>query len=207
MIEEDLYSRRFNLIIGFHGCDESVAKKIVLGEDSLFISSHDYEWLGKGVYFWENNQARAMEWAIECSKNPRYNIKKPAVLGAILDLGFCLDLNSSEYLIELKEGYEYLKRQCELSENPLPENKRAQNSTDILVRRLDYAVIESLHELSKENKLRPYDSVLGSFVEGKEVYDGASFHDKNHTQICVRNPNCIKGFFLPRAKDDNYENP
>jgi len=29
---------------------------------------------------------------------------------------------------------------------------------------------------------------------------GAGFKEKNHIQICVRNRNCIKGYFLPREK-------
>ena len=44
-------------------------------------------------------------------------------------------------------------------------------------------------------------SVLGAvIVEGDELYPGAGFHDKNHIQICIRNPNCIKGFFIPREE-------
>mgnify|MGYP006901956399 FL=1 len=30
-----MYSKRHNLIIGFHGCDETVRDKIVRGEDNL----------------------------------------------------------------------------------------------------------------------------------------------------------------------------
>lgn len=87
---EDLYSRRTNLIIGFHGCDEDVANKVVMGEDNLKASENDYDWLGHGVYFWENNQERALQWAVDNSKRKGSNIKNPAVLGAVIDLGFCL---------------------------------------------------------------------------------------------------------------------
>lgn len=47
----------------------------------------------------------------------------------------------------------------------------------------------------------------GVFWEGVELYPDAGFREKNHIQICVRNPNCIKGFFLPRKLDMNYINP
>ncbi|HEV9036455.1 MAG TPA: hypothetical protein VGQ51_07545 [Puia sp.] len=46
----------------------------------------------------------------------------------------------------------------------------------------------------------PFDSVRGVFVEGRELYPGAGFQDKNHIQICIRNPNCIRSFFLPRRE-------
>jgi len=45
-----------------------------------------------------------------------------------------------------------------------------------------------------------YDSVRGVFVEGNELYPTAGFRDKNHIQIAIKNPECIKGFFLPIAK-------
>jgi len=48
------------------------------------------------------------------------------------------------------------------------------------------------------------DSVHGIFNEGEELYPNAGFREKDHIQICVRNPNCIKGFFLPRKLDSNY---
>lgn len=53
----------------------------------------------------------------------------------------------------------------------------------------------------------PYDSVRGVFLEGGELYPDAGFREKNHIQICVRNNNCIKGFFIPKNMDDNYPNP
>ena len=65
---ESLYSRRSNHIIGFHGCDESVVRKVVNGEEDLIPSTNDYDWLGNGIYFWENNEARALQWATELSK-------------------------------------------------------------------------------------------------------------------------------------------
>ena len=53
----------------------------------------------------------------------------------------------------------------------------------------------------------PLDSVRGMFTEGKAVYEGSGFMAKTHCQICVINPNCIKGYFLPREIDKNYPLP
>ena len=77
----------------------------------------------------------------------------------------------------------------------MPKNVNVSGSKDRLLRRLDCAVIENLHTLNTEN---PFDSVRGVFVEGDPLYEGAGFNEKNHIQICVRNPNCIKAFFIPR---------
>ncbi|TSA32147.1 MAG: hypothetical protein D4R64_16610 [Porphyromonadaceae bacterium] len=47
-------------------------------------------------------------------------------------------------------------------------------------------------------------SVRGVFFEGKELYPNSGFREKNHIQICVRNPNCIKGYFLPRNVNNKF---
>lgn len=60
-MKESLYSRRSNLVIGFHGCDKSIVEKVLNGEEELIKSQNDYDWLGSGIYFWENNEARALQ--------------------------------------------------------------------------------------------------------------------------------------------------
>ena len=52
--------------------------------------------------------------------------------------------------------------------------------------------------------MSPFDSVRGVFWEGKELYKNAGFREKDHIQICIRNPNCIKGYFLPRELDNAF---
>ena len=77
-------------------------------------------------------------------------------------------------------------------------------SKDRILRKLDCAVISTLHKLRQNAGLPPYDSVRGVFWEGDELYPGAGFREKNHIQIAIINPNCIKGFFLPRSVDSKY---
>lgn len=90
------------------------------------------------------------------------------------------------------------------------QNLISQQITDFLFRNLDCAVIQKLHKTILENPdicFEPFDSVRGLFIEGNEVYTGSTFKEKNHIQICVVNPNCIKGFFVPRELDVNYPIP
>ena len=67
----------------------------------------------------------------------------------------------------------------------------------MFLRELDCAAIETLHKSLKKNKEKEFDSVRGVFWEGKELYPKAGFREKDHIQICVRNIDCIKGYFLP----------
>lgn len=50
-MDESLYSRRSNLVIGFHGCDQSVVEAVIAGKTELLASTNDYDWLGNGIYF------------------------------------------------------------------------------------------------------------------------------------------------------------
>ena len=61
-----------------------------------------------------------------------------------------------------------------------------------------------IYKYHKETEAREYDSVRGVFIEGREAYPGAGFKEKTHIQLCIVNPNCIKGFFSPRCADDTY---
>jgi len=73
------------LVLGYHGCDKSVADRVLAGDDSLKKSEKSYDWLGSGIYFWEHGPERALEWAKEQKK--RAKIKTPAVLRAVSILG------------------------------------------------------------------------------------------------------------------------
>lgn len=58
----------------------------------------------------------------------------------------------------------------------------------------------TIRYVSTENQqgIKPYDSIRAAFWEGKELYNTAGFKEKNHIQICIRDPKCIIGYFLPR---------
>lgn len=107
----------------------------------------------------------------------------------------------------MEKGYEFLVDICKSTHSPIPQNMNVGKSDDWLLRKLDCAVIQTVHRLHKETDSKPYDSVRGVFWEGKRIYPNAGFREKNHIQICVRNPNCIKGYFLPRSLDVNFPNP
>ena len=84
-----MYSSKPGLLIGFHGCEQSVRDDIVSGKANMKPSTNSHDWLGEGFYFWENNYERALDFA----RNPpgKKSYKNPAVLGAIIDLQYCLD--------------------------------------------------------------------------------------------------------------------
>lgn len=181
-----------NLIIGYHGCEKDIALKVINGEDDLHVSTNKYDWLGSGIYFWENDYTRALEFAQE------YNKQEPFVVGAILRLGNCLDLTQRQSANILKLSYENLIEDSIKTSLTNKTGKKGGINGDLLLRHLDCAVIQAIHDFHEEKGIKPYDSIRAAFWEGKELYNTAGFKEKNHIQICIRDPKCIIGYFLPR---------
>ena len=205
-----MYSVLPSFVLGFHGCDETTAEKVFSGKSRLKNSTNEWDWLGTGIYFWENNPKRALEYAKLLTKHPERAstpVNKPAVVGAVIDLGYCLNL-LDEKSIQLVNGANevYLATCAGKDVNPV-ENRNTGSSKDLLLRYRDCAVVESLHTYRKEAKTTEFDSARGMFTEGKPLYENAGFHEKNHIQICIRNPNCIKGYFRVLNPDSNWPVP
>lgn len=182
-----------SIVVGFHGCDRDLGHKLVMGETKIRPEDRRYHWLGSGVYFWENDEDRALEWAQE--KASRGEIRIPIVIGAVIELGKCLDLSVRENVPLVKAAHESLTALYAKSGDPMPENKKAPKDIreDKVMRYLDCAVLNHLIE----NSDTQFDTVRGLFVEGGRVYDGAEIYNKTHAEIAVRNLACIRGLFFP----------
>src|SRR4051812_26132769 len=109
-------------VLGYHGCDEAVARKVVAGSERLTPSKNDYDWLGHGQYFWEDSPTRALRWAEDESKRPGGKIKTPAVLGAVIDLASCLNLIDAEFLELVRSIHHQLEKLAEELHLPMPIN-------------------------------------------------------------------------------------
>lgn len=202
--QQRMYSTMPNLVLAFHGCDISVFDSIVRQGERMHVSTNEYDWLGNGMYFWEQDLERAWKWAEDAARKANGSVKTPAVIGAVIDRGYCLNFLDNRTPKILTQQYEMFKLKMELRNKQMPVNKDIRNDTDKLLRYLDCAVIEDLHDERAQKNMRPFDTVRGLFQEGKPLYETSGFYEKTHIQICVRNPNCIKGFFAPRAIDDKW---
>ncbi len=187
----DVYFERPNLYIGFHGCERKVGLHLIKEPNKISTSTRNHEWLGKGFYVWENNAERALDWA----ENHRPDLfHEPFVIGVVYTLGQCLDLTDKHFIDLLSADYDLFKEDLRLANQVVPQNVDPNGTPNSkgLLRKLDCALIE---HLSVE---KFFDTVRGAFSEGSPAYPGTQFGTKDHIQVCIRNTNCIKGFFLPR---------
>ncbi len=209
-----MYNTRTGLVIAFHGCDKLRQQELLAQPERIHFSTKPHDWLGHGMYFWENNYSRAMQWAIDKCRRSKARIE-PAVVGAVIDLNYCLDLLDEWFIKMLKTSYDLMSIEYRSMGIKLPVNRDSAGDThkDKLVRLLDCSTIEFMHESIRKKvaaqigikgyaSMEAFDSVRGVFLEGGEAYPGAGISAKSHIQLCIRNPNCIKGFFQAREEID-----
>ena len=97
----EVMDRFARVVLGYHGCDPQFADALIRGEvaiDAWMPSTNPYDWLGHGIYFWEHGPERARVWGSE-----------GGVVGAVIQLGRCLDLTDVGYTRLLAIEYENVR--------------------------------------------------------------------------------------------------
>jgi len=190
------YSR---FVVGYHGCDASLTRKVLLGDEVLSPSKNPYDWLGRGSYFWEHGPARARQFAVQESNRKASKITEPSVVGAYIYLGDCFDLLDVQFTSILEAVYPAFIADLTERGEPIPENRKAREDGTKLFHALDRAVIEFAIELAEESENRTFDTVRGAFWEGGPAFSGSEIQKQSHIQIAVRNTACILGYFKPKS--------
>jgi hypothetical protein len=151
--------------------------------DEWKSSENEYDWLGHGIYFWEHSPERARRWAGGDG----------IVVGAVIQLGHCLDLTDLQFTSLLKQSYVDLETDYRSKGLTLPKN----TGSDLKLRKLDCLVINSL----SPSILDDVHAVRGAFEEGDEAFPGAALKMQTHIKIAVRNRQCILGVFRPTPSE------
>ncbi|MDR2698191.1 MAG: hypothetical protein LBB30_00735 [Candidatus Methanoplasma sp.] len=189
-----MYTNNIGLILGFHGCSRELADRVIMGTDDFRPSRKSYDWLGNGIYFWDRDPVRAYEFAVQKKS------KEPSVVGAVIDPKRCFDIRCRNSQEMLRTAY---RRYCD--DMGCPKERNSSYEEGIPLRRnLDCVIIEAACKMYSKNR-RTFDSVIGTFFEGKEVYPRAGMRDRTHTQVCVRNLDCILGYFRPKGEKDHLQ--
>ena len=177
-------------ILAYHGTWKANAERIVHGKgaEHLERSTEDYDWLGSAVYFWENSEARAEDWAQQ--RHPGHE----AVVGAVLQLGRCLDLLDQQFINMVELAASDMLAEYERQGNAVPVN------TEFGAHRFDCALVEYILNAPTEKRYGKFDSARAAYIEGRRIEDRSAFRRRTHIQIAIYNPNCIKGYFYPQEE-------
>lgn len=172
-------------IYGYHGTYREAAAAIL--ESGKFIESeNEYDWLGMGVYFFQDAPIRAWEFARD------KHHAEAAVVGAEirLNLDECIDLLDITWERPLLAAYESLRRQSKLAKQPFGKVYRQNRSGR---HELDCAVINLAVELSEPSgvKIRAVRSTFRE-VDKVPIFNRRSaLYSHAHVQIAVRDQSCI----------------
>jgi hypothetical protein len=191
-------------VVGYHGTGLSAALRIVNRIEGFRSSEKDYDWLGRGIYFWEYGPKQALNFAK--IRQRQYKKKKDktlederraseplAVVACMIRLGFCLDLTEPENVEYLIEVFDSFRSVMELGDAKLPKNRHK-------YRKLDCAIFEYAYKKIEESEPNTtLDTARGIYVptDGTtRIWPGSWISQDTHIQLCVRNSASLLGTWL-----------
>jgi hypothetical protein len=171
-------------VYGYHGTSRAAALTIL--DDGFRHSDNDYDWLGTGVYFFQDAPRRAMQWATEQHPN------NPAVICSLIRLENCIDLLDINWFPIIKEAYSFFVEEYRRTNRPLPR----QNPERSKAHRLDCAYLNYVIKEILEPQGQRIDAIRAVFVEGERVFPNSAIFDRAHVQIAVRDLSLIEESYL-----------
>ena len=151
------------------------------------ISRNPYDWLGDGVYFFQDAPQRAWEWASE-----QYG-EEAAVVGATIRLIDCIDLLDTKWTTAIASIYDQYLTMIKKSGVSLPLQSDGSH-------RLDREVINYTVEVLQEQGTT-IRCARGAFSEGHPVYPDSAFYSRAHLQIAVRDVDmCVDAVWLEEVR-------
>ena len=179
---------------GYHGTTLAVAEAIV-DRAEPFRPSGDRlgHWLGRGIYFWEENEIRARFWANgRALQEARDGVAPlPAVIVADIDLSQCLDLCQPRWHRAIRRLGEGLSIPAQ--HGPVLRSARANTRFTIAdydmdpltegMNGADERVIDALH--AKVSSHQRVTTKRGAFQVGRQLHSNSYLFEEGHVQIAV----------------------
>lgn len=182
-------------VVGYHGTLWKHAEAMAEKRFDPAKDANKYRWLGRGLYFFEDNIDLATAWALR--RAAAADGERAAVLQAEIDLSTCLDLTRNGFrqiVIEAQDLAERRGKLAGIQQEPL-------TIVDGVVKagfsgewkkfgwnRLDYEVVEEAIILAHEKYAMDLDTVRSIFLEGKEIFRTSFVFTESAVVIAVRNP-------------------
>lgn len=163
-------------VYGYHGTKKGCVRSIL--EDGFKQSRNEYDWLGDGVYFFQDAPSRAWEWARKHFRD------EAAVIGSLIRLDGCMDLLDIEWSSTLAHAYDSFIGQLKRAGMSIPVQSSGAH-------RLDRAVINYAVGALAESGII-IRTVRAAFAEGAPAFPGSALFDHSHVQVAVRDLSSIE---------------
>jgi hypothetical protein len=163
--EHSTWLTTITTVDGFHGTTGAKAETIV--REGFDQSENDFDWLGSGVYFYQDGPYRAEKWALEWAVK-RYG-GEAAVVGAtiMLERSTLMDLIDMLWSERLRTFYKEYRDYCVRFGKPIPEQQAHPEVPR--AHRLDCDVVNKFVHYYSTKKATPISAVRAAFEEGKLV--------------------------------------
>ena len=171
---------RAETMCGYHGTSRD--RLAIIAKEGFRVSENDYDWLGTGIYFFQDAPHRAREWA-----TARHG-QSGVVLGAEIEPADCMNLLDTEWFSFLNDAYNGFLEHCKRSGRLLPVQRGGAHRLDRAV--IDYAC-GALQQAG-----RTIRSVRAAFSEGAPVFPKSALFSLAHVQIAVRDPSAIRRVWI-----------
>jgi hypothetical protein len=162
-------------IVGHHGTSRQIADQVL--SQGFLASKNTYDWLGDGVYFWQNAPLRALNWAVKTFGADGVVIEADIEVRDFINL---LDIEWMSWLADVHD--QYLLEVKKKGLIPPLQTERAH--------RLDREVINFGIEVLEQDG-HSVRGVIGSFREGRPVFPNSALYSESHVQIAVRDLSLI----------------
>jgi len=178
-----------SLVFGYHGTSLAAAQSIQA--NGFELSRQPYDWLGDGVYFFQDAPNRAWNWAIQ-----RFP-ESPAVVVSQIRLENCVDLLDVDWVDALNIIHNNLRQRFLQEGRKLPKQKAGAHNLDREVFNLLVQVAARQGTLLKV--------IRGVFQEGVPVYPESALFNLSHVQIAVRDTLLIEKTWIIQSKEGTWQ--
>lgn len=176
------------LVVGYHGTNLQAA--LTMTQHQFRLSRNRYDWLGDGLYFFQDAPERAWEWAVA------HHSPQPAVIGVRLHYQpeEWIDLLDINWTHTLADAYNAFLGELKRADLAVPQQTEK-------LHRLDRAVINYIVGVLEQQGVT-IRAVRAAFAEGAPVFPESALFDRAHVQIAVRDLSLISALWIERKEED-----
>lgn len=157
--------RQMAIIKAYHAGGTDEIEKFLLGSLYIKQSYNDNNWLGNGLYFWENDSRRAENWQIQKGKG--------SILECEIDTGDLLNL-----LEDNDEAAGFFANARSLS-----DRHRATHSNNKATQR--FALDCKIFNVLKADFQTRFAGVRMAFYLGESASENGNLYTDQHIQVCL----------------------